>query len=597
MEEGSRHSSSSAKNTNPWKVKELLSASALSNNIGALLYQNGEIEEAQTRFQDAIHDSHCETKKAGLTWFLRKLERQSISQSHNNNNSNSNSSNDDHHHHHHPQGGHVGGHHLTTTCTRRGSIAEAVLTHEEFCDEKTPLGFEYFYEPLTVYQNEDVKAAAWMNVAFLQYTGESSLQTVLETLQKAKPMHNSALLKAIQQNNLGVIYFRLSQTKMSLDCLVEANKCLDEFRISNLDSSVKEEQEEGLHPTTPTLSSLDKIHTHYIQMCVLLNYARICVRLNNTQKAMALVDELDLMAKTLPTTHSNYLHATLLNRMRWMLTVANYYIRGMIHQRQENLTTSLDLYRTFLQKARHDLGHDHLHVATVLYLKGMVLFDQRKLHHAMLAQLASLRIHESHQEKMKNTATTTTENSSSESSSTSTSITFASSHYENASEMARVMYSVARTLHDREEFGDALRMYNRTLVLQKELARTVKEQNNDNNGPPISVDAVTTLCNIARVHHIIGDIEACLRDNYEIVSYAKLLSGGRKHPFVADRLVVLGNVLVEAGKMEDAMKAFADAARVSTGGDQVRSSPFDVSSEGAASLAKAGLQHPGAATA
>jgi tetratricopeptide (TPR) repeat protein len=519
-----------------------LSASALSNNIGAILYSNGEIDEATSRFHDCINDAHCETKKAGLAWFLRKLQRQSVAFP----------SKEDHH---------VGvnganGHHLTTTCTRRGSIAEAVLTHEEFCDQKTPLGFEYFYEPITVYDNTDVKAAAWMNLAFLQYSSSAKLETVRKTLEKAKP--TTPFMKAIQRNNLGVLYFRLSQTKMALDCFVEASARLDEFRIEKSASPWKTEEE---------LSSSSKIHKQYIQMSVLLNYARICVRLNNAKKATALVDELDTLVRSIP--HHSHVHNALLNRMRWISNVAKFYIMGMIHQRQENLTTSLELYREFLQKARHDLGHDHLHVATVLYLKGMVLFDQRKLHHAMLAQLASLRIHESHQD-----ITGDDDGSGG-----------------NKPEMARVMYSVARTLHDREEFTDALRMYNRTLQLQKELAWKQQECN-------ISVDVVTTLCNVARVHHIIGDIDACLRDNYEIVSYAKQLSGGKKHPFVADRLVVLGNVLVEAGKMEDAMKAFADAARVSGDGENgVRSSPFDVDARSAASLAKAGLQHPGAATA
>jgi len=241
----------------------------------------------------------------------------------------------------------------------------------------------------------------------------------------------------------------------------------------------------------------------------------------------------------------------------------------MVHQRLKQLDDAFILYRDFLAKARHELGHDHMHVATILSFKGTTLFEQRKLHHAMLAQLASLRIHES---RHGTTATTRTE--------------YNRNHYE---EMSRIMYSVARTLHDREEYRDALRMYSRALEYQKLLS-----------GGKVSFDGITTMCNLARIHHVIGDIDASLEINYKIVTHAKYLAGTSQHPFVADRLLVLGNVLVEAGKMDEAVRSFAEVARIN-GEESLASytpaSPYDVDGRAAASLAKAGLQHPCAASA
>mmetsp|Transcript_25886 Transcript_25886/g.43138 ORF Transcript_25886/g.43138 Transcript_25886/m.43138 type:complete len:266 (-) Transcript_25886:16-813(-) len=250
---------------------------------------------------------------------------------------------------------------------------------------------------------------------------------------------------------------------------------------------------------------------------------------------------------------SSLLSQKLQHRIYWISTVARLYLMAMVCQRQEDLKQALDLYRQFLAKARHQLGHSHLHVATVLYMKGMALFDQRKLHHAMLAQLAAMRIHEYHGDDG------------------------------NPTELARVMYSIGRTLHDREDYRDALSMYLRTLQLQT-------RNNRD------SFEAVTTMCNIARVHHICGELEPCLTMNRQIVDLTRRLTGGNRHPFLADRLVVLGNVLLEVGRTSDAMDAFSGAARAG-GGEHLRSSSYDVDTRSAKFLGRVGLQHPGAASA
>jgi hypothetical protein len=70
------------------------------------------------------------------------------------------------------------------------------------------------------------------------------------------------------------------------------------------------------------------------------------------------------------------------------------------------------------------------------------------------------------------------------------------------------------------------------------------------------------LCNISRVHHLSGEIDEALATNKEVLRLATMLVGGKMdHPFLIHRLKVEGNILIEAGRLEDAMTTFIDAAR------------------------------------
>ena len=116
---------------------------------------------------------------------------------------------------------------------------------------------------------------------------------------------------------------------------------------------------------------------------------------------------------------------------------------------------------------------------------------------------------------------------------------------------ARILYAVARVLHDREDYHDALHMYQRALVCQCSLA-----------GDKPSLSIITTLCNISRVHHLCGEIDEALATNKEVLKLATKLVGGKMdHPFLIHRLKVEGNILIEAGRIEDAMSTFINAAR------------------------------------
>lgn len=416
------------------------------------------------------------------------------------------------------------------------------------CDDGgwTPLGLEFFVAPLTTTQLEDEPSVQALNQASEEYehaTCEEDLIHVQQLLER-QVFTMTPFLACARDSNLGVLLFRRGQTQealMKLESAVQQFSCAIPIQDRHAGESI------------------------YLRLTSLLNYSRALIRHNQIEKCQKIIED-DIQTMVEEFTQHTKSHASyhtkipleIRNQILWLGKVAQHYIMGMVHQRKGNLDEALKLYTTFLTKARHDLGHSHVHVATLLYMKGSVLFEQRKLAQALLAQLAALRIHEKQ------------------------------SQQQHPREVCRIMYSISRTLHDKEEYRDALHMYQRTLQAQKQCF-----------GPQPSIVTVTTMCNIARVHHIMGDVEAALRENEAIVALAQTLAQSRPHPFWANRLVILGNIYVETGQLDKAMKVFDTAVGPAGGGDAIllRADDYDVDSRLANSLHKAGLQHPCAATA
>jgi tetratricopeptide (TPR) repeat protein len=208
--------------------------------------------------------------------------------------------------------------------------------------------------------------------------------------------------------------------------------------------------------------------------------------------------------------------------------VAEQYITGLIHESRgeaDDYKIAVTYYNRLLSETRKKFDHRHPFICSLLERRGAVLFEQRKLQCSMLSYLACLKILE-HQQFTNNIA-----------------------FHEEV--MARILYAVARVLHDKEDYHDALHMYQRALVCQRSLAADKP-----------SLNVITTLCNISRVHHLCGEIDEALATNKEVLKLATDLVGGKfDHPFLIHRLKVEGNILIEAGRLEDAMSTFIDAAR------------------------------------
>jgi hypothetical protein len=138
------------------------------------------------------------------------------------------------------------------------------------------------------------------------------------------------------------------------------------------------------------------------------------------------------------------------------------------------------------------LDHRHAYICALLERRGAVLFEQRRLQCSMLSYLACLKILE-HQQST-------------------------GSNVFNGADLSRILYAVARVLHDKEEYHDALHMYQRALTCQRAIAAI--------SGRP-SLDVITTLCNISRVHHLSGEIDAALAANREVLDLSLVLVGGK----------------------------------------------------------------------
>ncbi|KAL3805913.1 hypothetical protein HJC23_007874 [Cyclotella cryptica] len=371
------------------------------------------------------------------------------------------------------------------------------------------------------------------------------------------------LLEIVGRLNVGTVLFRMNQVRDAMSSFESAKRKLEEMR--DFDANVhRKNVESNIDP--PTINNEHHPHddnrspsNEYLLLVVRSSLSRISLRLNDPDSAEKICKVVSEESKPYKRNSSRLLRANshgfgggfarsdsfsgttsavhcgaiayqhnLDRRQKWLSSVAEYYLIGLVHEARgepEDYKSAVSYYNHLLSLARVKLDHRHPYICALLERRGAVLFEQRKLQCSMLSYLACLKILE-HQQVTK-------------------SIAF------HEADLARVLYAVARVLHDKEEYHDALHMYQRALVYQRGLA----------DGRP-SLAIITTLCNISRVHHLSGEIDEALATNKEVLKLATMLVGGKMdHPFLIHRLKVEGNILIEAGRLEDAMNTFIDAAR------------------------------------
>jgi tetratricopeptide (TPR) repeat protein len=517
------------------------------------------------------------------------------------------------------------------------------------CSGRTPLGLEYICDPFPVLgrslrslivglSDEEARitietaalVAATLNLAAMEYRlaggGVSEkLQQVLETLQSCQSSFDRdeegcvlrsnnffVLLKAVAHVNIGTCLYRLNKVREATQNFERAQNALAEYNddvdIDPEESACHSHDDDRFPPR------------EYLLLVIRVNLSRAMLRLNKHEEAQKLCDQIsDDNKPHRKNSSSRRLSAALPSRMygfrrsssfsatssaletalaaydhdidrrsKWLFSVAEHFLVGLIHEARDEPNDQKEAwhhYNRLLSLARTKLDHRHPYICSLLERRGAVLFSQRKLQCSLLSYLACLHVLEHQQSNGSNVF--------------------------NQADMARVLYGIARVLHDKEEYHDALSMYHRALKCQREVSI---------NSPRPSLDVVTTLCNISRVHHLSGDLDAALSANKEVLELATLLVGGKMdHPFLIHRLKVEGNILVEAGRLEDAMRSFVEAARrlcedgrnrmmaAMMGGGQDRSSNSQedadagdssvLSVRSAATLAQSNCFHPGAAAA
>ena len=132
----------------------------------------------------------------------------------------------------------------------------------------------------------------------------------------------------------------------------------------------------------------------YLHLTTLLNLTRVTIRMNgmledaktlNTElnNLISFITDSDSTIQGLSSSKSVYQYqhqhhsssttststTTATQRIKWLITVSNHYIPGLIQQRLEHHTQSLEHYNKMLSCARKELGHDHIFVAMILDIK------------------------------------------------------------------------------------------------------------------------------------------------------------------------------------------------------------------------------------
>jgi len=454
------------------------------------------------------------------------------------------------------------------------------------CQGLTPLGLDFIIDPIPVLGSslrnlvssstgrkskmtmvESVTLiAARLNLASLEYRKSGGgvgdkLQQVLNTLELAledclntKDCKSTLFcqLRAVVRSNIGIVQYRLKKIRESISSFEEAKTSLEQGDILseiNFTQSNETHDDNRIPPQS------------YLLLVIRLNLSRISCRMNkldDASKFCKLIAEdnkphrrnssrrslsntgyqhtsfrrsssFSATSSALDTAMAAYDH-DIDRRAKWLSSVAEHYIAGLVHEANGEALDYKEAWHHFnrlLSLARVKFDHRHVYICTLLERRGAVLFEQRNLGGSMLSYLACMKILE-HQQST-------------------------GSNIFNEADLGRILYAVGRVLHDNDEYHDAIHMYNRALVCQRNLASV--------SGRP-SLDVITTLCNICRVHHLSGEIDAALAANREVLDLALMLVGGKmEHPFLINRLKIEGNILVEAGRLDDAMNTFVDAAR------------------------------------
>ena len=486
-----------------------------------------------------------------------------------------------------------------------------------------------------------------------KYNNNNNKQKKKMDEEEDKEYYISLSLTIITHVNIGVLLFSLGHVKDSflefqqaMDChsLLLYHPSLSLVTSSNNNNAKTVQQQQQEHLGTQIYE--------YLHCTILCNLICTYIRMNQIHRAMELCHQLITEPHvTNTTTISSSSTYTLFpffptssitrlpQKCKWMIQhLTKYYFQGLIQHRQEHCTVALESMNHFLSSSRIEYGHSHIYIAVILERKGAILFDQRNLHGAMLAYLASLRIYESWTPTLPRRMMQQKEKQD--------------YHHEEEIfqvERARLLYAIGRTLHDREEYIDALSIYNKALEVQRDIVvqnnqtsqqQPQQEYHHHHKKKNACVDVITTLCNVGRIHHLLGDLDKAIRVNQEVVTLAiemvtrEHLSPAKNNPtdnadesltlsstttpsttspptpppeshdFVRNRMISLGNLYVEAGRLEEAMTLFTRIAR-SQGlesmlsyrpeGSDIDTSAFAV--KAAERLGKIGFQIPHAAAA
>lgn len=395
----------------------------------------------------------------------------------------------------------------TLHCNHRNDVLETVL----------PFGMEYFQCPIRVSTSCDARIASGMNLALVLFReSKHNIEDIINLLKWAIGLEVEHSPDEVEDENVDQLLIAIAHSNIGVLRLMQQNLRAASQNLSKASSILHDIIQKGLrdpqHPWSRTSTPID-----YVKLTIMMNRVHVAIRTNDdhTRKYYD-----SLLSVVNVVSHKSFY------RIKWLVSLSTFFIKGQLNQSEEHFSEAFECYNQMLYITRKEWGHNHKHVANILELKGIVQFDQKKYQNAMLSYLASWKIYQ---------------------------------HAGCKLDESRLLYAIGRTLHDREEFSDALGMYQKAIALREKIACSSKR---------MKIDSIEILCNICRVQRIMGDLPGALETNVRVVQLASEMVGGgvaaSSHAFVRNRMMILGNLYVEMGQLPEAMETFSQVARGSS---------------------------------
>lgn len=203
-----------------------------------------------------------------------------------------------------------------------------------------------------------------------------------------------------------------------------------------------------------------------------------------------------------------------------MEAAAVWYNIAMLRHHKGDRVGALEYLDKFLERVKILMGPRHLQMAEGLCRRGMILFEMGKLYECMKPLNEALIIRRE-RSKPNNLA------------------------------VAETLGLIGNVLQAREEYDFALNALQEGLAIQRAIA----------GEDGLSFEGAQTLLEVGRAYHAQGKLEESLKVYKEVDAITRKFFGDR-HLFVARLDVIIGNLYLETGKVDDSVALFQEAAEI-----------------------------------
>jgi tetratricopeptide (TPR) repeat protein len=199
---------------------------------------------------------------------------------------------------------------------------------------------------------------------------------------------------------------------------------------------------------------------------------------------------------------------------------AVWYNIGMLQHHKGDLTAAVKYLDMFLERVRVLMGPKDLQMAEGLHRRGMILFEMGNLYESMKPLNEALSIRRT---------------------------TLGSNH----AAVAESLCLIGKVLLAREEYDFALNALQEGVSIQRKLA----------GEEGLSFEAAQNLLEVGRAYHAQNELIKSREVYEEVAAITRRLFGDR-HPFVARLDIIIGNLFLETGNVDDSIDLFAEATHI-----------------------------------